>query len=142
MQEVADRVRAIGVLVAVFLVCHALYDDDPIPVGPQFIGNHRGQARSNALPHFDPVGDDPDRAVGLEAEIHVRRPGFGRLLRCLFHGDSRRVVAPPATRQRDPQHQQAAGLHEFPARHFANVFHVPRSMPCSAAVRMALRIRW
>ena len=67
--EVADRSRAVGVLIAVTGITHTLLDADARPVGVELVGRHHRQRRPDARAHFRAVGDDEYRAVGFDAEI-------------------------------------------------------------------------
>ena len=73
--EVADRSRAVGVLVAVARIADALLDGDPAPVRLELVGRHLRQRRPDAGAHLGSVRDDEDRAVGPDAEIDARVEG-------------------------------------------------------------------
>ena len=73
--EVADRSRAVGVLVAVARIADALLDGDAAPVGVELVGRDLRQAGPDAGAHLGAVRHDEDRAVGPDAEIDARVEG-------------------------------------------------------------------
>ena len=75
IEEVADRLRAVGVLVAVARVADALDDLDAGPVGVELVGGDHRQRRADAGPHLGAVRDDVHRAVGIDAQVDARIEG-------------------------------------------------------------------
>src|SRR4030095_6804514 len=69
----ADRVRAVGVLVAVFFIADGLHDFYAIPVGVQFVGDDAGKSSLAAAAHFGAMSDGVDSAVSVDREIDARR---------------------------------------------------------------------
>ena len=136
--EIADRPRAVGVLIAVARVANALLDGHAAPVGVELVGGHLRQRRPDAGAHLGAMGDDEDRAVGTDAEIHARiqrrRLGLGperRLLREQGRGQDFRG-----------EHEGAGSGDAVQELAAADVFDAAHDRPPFAAVLMAARIRW
>jgi hypothetical protein len=75
VEEVADRLRAVGVLVAVARVADALDDLDAGPVGVELVGGDHRQRRADAGPHLRAVRDDVHRPIGIDAQEDARVEG-------------------------------------------------------------------
>ena len=136
--EVADRPRAVGILIAVARIADALLDGHAAPVGVELVGGHLWQRRPDASAHLGAMGDDEDRAVGTDAEIHARiqqrRLGLGperRLLREQGRGQDFRG-----------KHEGAGSGDAVQELAAADVFDAAHDRPPFAAALMAARIRW
>ena len=76
LNEMAHAARAVGVLVAVArLIARRLHELHARPVRLHLVGDHQGQARSDAGAHLGAMRDDGDRAVGRDRDVDVRIVG-------------------------------------------------------------------
>ena len=71
VEKAADRVRAVGILVAVFRIARRLIDLYFGPVGIEFVGNHQRKRGSAAAAHLGAAGDDGHSAVARDGEKKV-----------------------------------------------------------------------
>ena len=76
-EEVADRVRTVRVLIAVFRVADGLLDLDALPIGFHLVGQDQGEHGPAAGSHFRAVRDDQHSPVGLNSHEHVGRKDGG-----------------------------------------------------------------
>ena len=72
VEEVADGLRSVGVLVAIPRVADALFDLDARPVGIELVGGDHRERGADAGPHLRAVRHDMHRAVGIDAEVDAR----------------------------------------------------------------------
>jgi hypothetical protein len=137
LEEVADRARTVGVLVAVTRVADRLLDGDPAPIGLQLVGGHLRQRRPDAGPHLGTVRDDEDGAVGADAEVDARIERRRLGLRA-----ERRRLGPDGLGQHLGRDDEGAGrrdpLQEVPA---ADILDRAHARPPFAAVLIAARMR-
>ena len=87
VEEVSNRFRAVGVLIAVTRIANPLFDLDPRPVGVELVGGDHRQRRPDAGAHLGAVRHDVDGAVRIDAKVDtwMERRGVGlRAERC--HG--------------------------------------------------------
>ncbi len=73
LDEMAQAARAVGVLVAVFLlVAGRLLDMDAGPVGLELVGHHHRQAGARAGAHLGAMIDDGHDAAGVDRDKDMR----------------------------------------------------------------------
>ena len=76
--EIADGAGAVRILRAVLYVAKRLLDAHAAPIGFELVGNDHGKRGANAGAHFGAMGDDDDRAIGIDTEEDARIPGSFR----------------------------------------------------------------
>ena len=73
VELLANAGRAVGILVAVFLVAQCLFQADQVPVGVELVGDDLRQAGADALAHLRPMAHDLHDAVRTDIHVDVRR---------------------------------------------------------------------
>src|SRR5262249_55227167 len=66
IEEAADRVRTVGVLIAILRIARGLLNFYSRPVGVEFIGNDERQSSAAAAAHFGATRDDGHSSVGCD----------------------------------------------------------------------------
>ncbi len=140
LEEVADAVGAVGVLVAVALVGQGLDHAHAVEVGVHLVGHDHGQRGPDALAHLGAVGHDLHLPRSLERheQVETERLGVG--------GRRRRALGAQAEDQRPRpqtgQLQELAPTHELHPPGLARAIR-PRHprRHSAAALRTASRIR-
>jgi hypothetical protein len=104
VEKAADRVRTVGVLVAVLGVADGLVDLDFAPIRIELVGQNQGQGSPAPATHFGAIGHNghrtvtryPDEKIGLKRRAARRRIGgtcpqrFGQQARSQHEGTCRK----------------------------------------------------
>ena len=107
VEEQANALGTIRVLVAVHRVANRLLDGDGVPIRLQFVGDDLGKGGAHPLAHLGTAGGDRHAAIAVNGEEHIGCQGGGAGIRA---GDGAQ------NRRRRTQHEGRAPLHEAPAR--------------------------
>src|SRR5271157_3514935 len=138
VEEIADGVRRIGLLVAILWIGERLLDLDSLPVGAEFIGQDNWQRGLDPVPHLGAMRDDRNRSVGGDGHPQTRLKRCGRCFP--FRGPER------FGNQSDAEHEYTGGegaLKKSAAGDILDELHtVSLAAWCLATLWMAARIRW